>query len=161
MVWQNDVVLRTEIIPEQIYLSSHNLTVNEGGIATLSTSHIFILTEYYKSKSQLQYIQYAILQDARHGCVQIDKRCSKVNKFSHKKLVGGSISYAHDGSENLVDEIKITAVVNQKRSNAVTLNVNVLPVNDQKPRLVNNTGLIMWEGGVEVITNTMLGKLLT
>lgn len=160
MVWHNDVVLRIEIIPEQIYLGSNNVTVNEGGVTTLSTSHVFILTDYYKSKTQLQYLQYAILQDARHGCIQIDKRCNKVNKFSHKKLLGGSISYAHDGSENLVDEIKLTAVVNQKRSNPVTLNVNVLPVNDQKPKLVNNTGLVMWEGGVETITNSMLGKLI-
>ncbi|EFA11160.2 Chondroitin sulfate proteoglycan 4-like Protein [Tribolium castaneum] len=159
MVWQNDVTLRIEIIPEQIYLGSNNVTVNEGGVTTLSTSHLFILTDYYKSKSQVQYLQYAILQDARHGCIQIDKRCNKLNKFSHKKLLGGSISYAHDGSENLVDEIKLTAVVNQKRSNPVTLNVNVLPVNDQKPKLVNNTGLVMWEGGVEAITNSMLAAI--
>jgi chondroitin sulfate proteoglycan 4 len=160
IVWQNNVVLKVEIIPEQIYLGSNNLTVNEGGVTTFSTSHIFILTDYYKSKLQLQYLQYAILQDAQHGCIQIDKRCSKVNKFSHKKLMGGSISYAHDGSENLIDEVKLTAVINQKRSNPVTLNVNVFPVNDQKPKLVNNTGLVMWEGGVEVITNSMLGERL-
>ncbi|RZC35357.1 chondroitin sulfate proteoglycan 4, partial [Asbolus verrucosus] len=152
MIWQNNIMLHIEIIPEQVYLESNNLTVNEGGIATLSISHLFVLTDYYKNKVK----EYVILQDAKHGCIQVRKSCNKFNSFSHKELLNGIIHYAHDGSENLSDEVKLTAVANQKRSNPVTLNINILPVNDQKPKLVNNTGLIMWEGGVEVITNSML-----
>lgn len=156
MIWHNDIILKIDIIPEQIYLGSNNLTVTEGGVATLTTSHIFVLTDYYKSRVK----DYMILQDAKHGCVQIHKRCNKFNGFSHKELLAGIVNYAHDNSENLSDEIKITAVSNQKRSNAITLTINVVAINDEKPKLINNTGLVMWEGGKKTITNVMLGKII-
>lgn len=155
MIWHNNIVLKIEIIPEQIYLGSNNLTVTEGGVATLSTSHIFVLTDYYKNRIK----EYIILQDAKHGCIQIHKRCNKHNGFSHKELLAGIVNYAHDNSEHLNDEIKITAVSNQKRSNAITLMINVIGTNDQNPKLVNNTGLVMWEGSRETITNVMLGNI--
>lgn len=154
IVWLYNIVLKIEIIPERLYLGSNMLSVNEGGTATISRAHLFIQTEYYKSR----VTDYVILEEPKHGCVQIDRRCIKMHGFSHKKLDMGLVQYAHDGSEELVDEITVTAIAGQKRSIPVTIHINILPVNDQKPRLVNNTGLTMWEGGVAVITNCMLGK---
>lgn len=156
IVWLNNVILEIEIIPEHIYLGSNVLTVNEGGIATISTIHVFIQTEYYRSK----VTDYIISQHVSHGCVQIRRKCTKQYGFSHKELLADVVRYSHDGSENLEDELTVVAVAGQKRSFPATIKINVLPVNDQKPQLVNNTGLIMWEGGITIITNEMLGMFM-
>lgn len=155
IVWLNDLTLTIEIIPEHIYLGSNVLTVNEGGIATISTVHIFIQTEYYKSKVS----DYIISQNVIHGCIQIRRKCTKQYGFSHKELLADIVRYAHDDSENLEDELTVVAVAGQKRSFPVTIKIKVLPVNDQNPKILNNTGMTMWEGGTAVITNEMLGKI--
>lgn len=153
MVWLHNLVLDVQIIPEHLYLGSNQLSVNEGGTATITTIHIFIQTEYYRSR----VTDYIILQEPGHGCVQRYRKCTTVQGFTHKELVGGLMQYYHDDSENMSDELTVIAVAGQKRSFPVTMPIKVLPINDQKPKLVNNTGLTMWEGGVAVITNDMLG----
>lgn len=156
IVWLYGLALEVQIIPERLYLGSNVISVHEGGTAVISLVHLFILTEYYKSL----VTDYVILEQPKHGCVQIYKRCNKLHGFSHKELMAGAVHYAHDGTEYLEDEITLVAVAGGKRSMPLTLAVKVLPVNDQKPKLVNNTGITMWEGGVVVITNCMLGKYL-
>lgn len=154
IVWKKNLQLEIEIIPERLHLDTNNLVVSEGGVATITLSHIFVVTEYYKYKMNF----YSIETDVKHGCVQVHKRCLKSKVFSHKELQAGVVQYSHDGSENLEDQLVLTGEAAQKKSFPVRLKIIVLPVNDQKPRLVNNTGLVMWEGGVAVITNSMLGK---
>lgn len=154
IVWRKNIQLDIEIIPERLYLGSNNLVINEGGVAVLTTAHLFVLTDYYKSKVTL----YTITNNVKHGCIQVHKRCIKSKAFSLKELQAGVVQYAHDGSENLEDQVTIVGETSQKKSYPVILRITVLPVNDQKPRLVNNTGLIMWEGSFAVITNEMLGK---
>lgn len=153
MVWLSDLTLHIQIIPERLYLGSHLLTVNEGGVAVISTLNLFIVTEYFKTRVS----DYVILEEPKHGCIQIQRKCNKLHGFSHKEFAAGIVFYSHDGSENLEDSILLVGVAGEKRSIPVLLNITVLPVNDQKPKLVNNTGLIMWEGGTAVITKEMLG----
>lgn len=154
MVWLYELTLNVEIIPEHLYIGSNPLTVNEGGVTVVTPAHIFIVTDYYKSR----VTDYIVMHNASYGCIQIYKKCTTLYKFSQKELVAGVVHYAHDGSENMQDELVLVAVVGKKRSSPVNLVVNVLPVNDQKPKLIRNTGLSMWEGGAAVITNSMLGK---
>lgn len=156
IVWLYSLLLEIQIIPERLYLGSNTLSVHEGGTAVVSLVHLFILTEYYK----LRVTDYVILEQPKHGCLQVHKRCTKLHGFSQKELLAGTVHYAHDGTESMDDEITLVAIAGQKRSIPVTIPVNVLPVNDQKPKLVNNTGVTMWEGGVAVITNCMLGNIL-
>lgn len=153
IVWRENVQLDIEIIPERLYLETSNLVVNEGGVATITVSHVFVVTDYYKSKMNF----YTIESDVKNGCIQVHKRCVKSKVFSHKELQAGVVQYSHDGTENLEDQLILTGEASQKKSFPVVLKIIVLPVNDQRPRLVNNTGLVMWEGGVAVITNNMLG----
>lgn len=154
IVGRTDVQLDIEIIPERLHLDTNNLVVNEGGIATITVSHLFVVTDYYKSKINF----YSIESDVKHGCVQVHKRCLKSKVFSHKELQAGVVQYSHDGSENLEDQLTLVGDAAQKKSFPIVLKIIVLPVNDQRPKVVNNTGLTMWEGGVAVITNSMLGK---
>ncbi|KAL3289493.1 hypothetical protein HHI36_022914 [Cryptolaemus montrouzieri] len=152
IIWYDKVELKIEVIPERLYLGSSNVLVEEGGTAVITPANLFVLTDYYKRK----ITDYVILQDAMYGCIQVHRRCNKFNGFSQKELMAGVVRYSHDGSENLVDEITLVAVAAQKRSIPVTLKINVSPVNDNEPKLVNNTGLSMWEGGSALISNDML-----
>lgn len=152
IVWLHNVVLDIQIIPERLYLGSNPLTVHEGGAAVLSVIHLFVLTEYYKSR----VTDYVILEEPKHGCIQVNKRCTKLGGFSHKELMAGVVHYQHDGSEDLEDRIMLIAIAPQKRGMPANITVHILPHNDQKPKLVNNTGIIMWEGGSAILTNCML-----
>lgn len=154
IVWKTNVQLNIEIIPERLHLDTTNLVVNEGGVVTITNAHIFVVTDYYKSKINF----YTVESVAKHGCVQVHKRCLKSKVFSHKELQAGVVQYSHDGTESLEDQLVLTGEAAQKKSFPVVLKIVILPVNDQRPRLVNNTGLVMWEGGMAVITNRMLGK---
>lgn len=154
MVWLYDLILEVQIIPKRLYLGSNVLSVNEGGVAALTLLHLFIVTDYYKSR----VTDYVILEEPKHGCIQVHRKCNKLHGFSHKELLASIVHYAHDGSENLEDVITLVAVAGQKRSIPVNIMIRVLPVNNQHPVLVNNTGVIMWEGGTTIITNSMLGN---
>ncbi|CAH1153718.1 unnamed protein product [Phaedon cochleariae] len=152
IIWRKNIQLDIGIIPDRLYLGSNDVMVNEGGVAAISVAHLFVLTDYYKSKVTV----YTITEATRHGCVQVHKRCLKSKSFTQKELQAGLVQYSHDGSEYSNDELLVVGDAGQKRSFPVTLKIIVLPVNDQLPKLVNNTGMIMWEGGVSVITNEML-----
>lgn len=66
--------------------------------------------------------------------------------------------YQHDGSEVLGDQFVVRGIAGDKESVPAVVRVLVTPVNDEPPHIVNNTGLILWEGSIAVITPTHLGK---
>lgn len=154
MIWLFDLTLDIQIIPERIYLGGNTLNVNEGGVAALTLTHIHVVTDYYKSRVS----DYIILENPKFGCIQVHKKCNKHNGFSHKELAVGAVHYAHNGSENPEDEVTLLAVAGQKKSMPLTICIKILPINNHKPKLVNNTGLEMWEGGIALITNDILGR---
>jgi Cadherin-like len=82
--------------------------------------------------------------------------------LSHAKHhVAFSLQYQHNGSEALTDQFSIVARVTagERDSLPATVRVTVLPVDDEKPKLVNNTGLKLYEGAVIVIKPDQLGEL--
>lgn len=109
-------------------------------------------SEYYVGK----ILEYKIVQQPTFGNIRAGK--SKVNRFTHKQLEAGNVHYIHDGSENSTDTIKFVAIARNKESVPYDLHINIMPINDELPRLVTNTGLQMWVGGRGVIKDTDLSK---
>ena len=66
--------------------------------------------------------------------------------------------YFHNGEDKLEDQMTLVASTGTKTSMPATLIIRVLPVNDEMPLLVNNTGLEVWAGATTPITNRHLGK---
>ena len=66
--------------------------------------------------------------------------------------------YFHNGADTLNDKFTLVARTNTKTSVPATINIRVIPVNDEVPRVVNNTGIEVWAGASVVITNKNLGK---
>ncbi|XP_066152792.1 chondroitin sulfate proteoglycan 4 [Euwallacea fornicatus] len=155
LVWLNTVRLDVIIVPEHWYVGTNEITVNEGGSIQLSPINLYVGTEYYRSMPMI----FKIEENFRHGCIQIYKQCSKSKSFTSNNLTSGTVEYLHDGSEYLKDHATFIAHIGDKKSEPAVLRVTVLPVNDHIPKLVNNTGLEMWEGGTGVITNTMLATI--
>ena len=79
-------------------------------------------------------------------------------KLSAETLNQSLIGYKHDSSETTFDSFSIQARSSRldKLSNEITFNISILPVNDERPQVVNNTGLTLWESTSAVITNSHL-----
>lgn len=101
-------------------------------------------------------MEYKIIQQPSFGNVKSDK--SKINRFTHKQLESGQIQYVHDGSENSTDSIRLIAIARNKESVPYDLFIDILPINDEIPQIVTNTGLQMWVGGRNVIKNSDLSE---
>ncbi|XP_076261908.1 chondroitin sulfate proteoglycan 4-like protein isoform X2 [Rhynchophorus ferrugineus] len=155
LVWFTNIHLDILIIPEKWYLGSNEIIVSEGGSIQLTPVHLYVDTEYYRPKQ----VTFKIVENFKHGCIQIYKQCSKSRSFTSMDLSSGIVEYVHDGSENHKDSGTFMAYIDDKKSEIVRTLVKVIPVNDHIPKLVNNTGLEMWEGGEAVITNSMLATI--
>jgi hypothetical protein len=59
----------------------------------------------------------------------------------------------------LVDQLTLVARTRTKTSVPATLLIKIIPVNDETPKLVNNTELEVWAGSSALLTNQILGKL--
>lgn len=73
-------------------------------------------------------------------------------------IFGISSQYVHDGNDTLTDQFTLVARTDHKSSVPAVVKVKVIPVNDETPVLVNNTGLEAWAGSKVIITADRLGK---
>lgn len=110
-------------------------------------------SEYYNGK----ILEYKILRHPSHGSIKSGKS-SKVNRFTQKQLEADVITYVHNGSENSSDTIQMVALGRNKESVPFDLHIQILPVNDEVPLVVTNTGMHMWIGGKSMIQSTDLSK---
>lgn len=153
ITWLRDLKLKIIIIPENLYISTRTILVEEGGSVALSPDDMVPFSEFYYGK----ILEYKILQQPQFGNIKSGKS-SKVNRFTQKQLEAGIIMYYHNGSENSSDTILLIAVARNKESVPFYLHVAILPVNDEIPQVVTNTGLQMWTGGRSPIRRTDLSK---
>ncbi|XP_055711491.1 chondroitin sulfate proteoglycan 4 [Phlebotomus papatasi] len=151
ITWLRDLKLKIIIIPENLYISTRTILVEEGGSVALSPDDMIPFSEFYYGK----ILEYKILQQPQFGNIKSGKS-SKVNRFTQKQLEAGIIMYYHNGSENSSDTILLIAVARNKESVPFYLHVAILPVNDEIPQVVTNTGLQMWTGGRSPIRRTDL-----
>ena len=69
------------------------------------------------------------------------------------------LQYFHNGADTLSDKFTLVARTSTKTSVPATVNIQIIPVNDEVPRIVNNTGLEVWAGSSAIITTKDLSKL--
>lgn len=151
--WLRDLVLKIVIIPENLYMKTQNLHVEEGKFVRLSPDCMTPYSEYYVGK----IIEYKILELPRFGSIRSGKS-SKINRFTQKQLEAGVVQYTHSGTENHFDSMKLVAFGKNKESLPFSLSIEIQPVNDEVPIVTTNTGLQMWIGGKSVLKNSDLSK---
>ena len=64
------------------------------------------------------------------------------------------LQYFHNGADTIEDQMTLVASTGTKTSMPATLIIRILPVNDEMPVLVNNTGLEIWAGATTAITKS-------
>ncbi|XP_053673462.1 chondroitin sulfate proteoglycan 4 [Anopheles nili] len=154
ITWLRDLMMKIVIIPEHLYVQSNEIIVEEGKTVKLEPEDMVPFSEYYIGK----ILEYKILDHPMHGSIRAGKS-SKVNRFTQKQLEAGVITYVHNGSENSSDTIRLVALSRNKESIPFILAIKILPINDEVPLLVTNTGLHMWIGGKSMIgSNDLMAR---
>ncbi|XP_065210163.1 chondroitin sulfate proteoglycan 4 [Planococcus citri] len=155
IMWYRNIILNFIIIPQQLYISSGELTVEEGGTAKLSSDLFLVHSPYYAEK----IIEFEVKKFPQHGWLQYIGSSSitgNISKWTSFQLQNQQIQFMHDGSETTYDSMLLVAYAGEKESVPFKVLIAVKPVNDEVPVVVNNTGATVWRGGICNITNSQL-----
>ncbi|KAH1168907.1 hypothetical protein KIL84_013497, partial [Mauremys mutica] len=127
---------------------TNNLKVEEGGLCTITGSHILMSDVDTKQEDLHIYLQRQPL----HGMVELDGfPMNKGDRFTCQDLHTLKVRYQHDGSETLNDDI-LFAATDGINSLEFVLQVKVLPVNDEPPIMKDGLiPLIQCPEGEEVV----------
>ncbi|XP_077326015.1 chondroitin sulfate proteoglycan 4 [Lithobates pipiens] len=143
-----EIVVLLEILPIYIPVEANDMTVEEGGKTVLPSSLLLIHSDYYLSL----HLELLVLDEPINGRLT-DTQGRDLRSFSWNELNQGQVLYEHNGSETKNDNF--TVIVNaadvNRQSQSITINVTVKAVNDEKPRLITNTGMQILEGNTDVI----------
>ncbi|KAM7012171.1 LOW QUALITY PROTEIN: FRAS1-related extracellular matrix protein 1b [Tautogolabrus adspersus] len=146
-----------------------NFTVKEGGMRELTPS----ILNGFDLDAPPDILTFTVEQPPAHGSLingiygaemsrykemgaDLLQRSLPVTSFTLQELRQGmKIVYMHDDTETLKDAValRLTDGVHTVRG---TAQVTVLPVNDEKPRLLKNAGLQVDSGERRVISNVVL-----
>lgn len=122
------------VIPANIPLTTHNISVAEGNQRLLDASVINVTSAYFSSRP----LQYTLAQEPLAGWVEDSGQPgTRLQRFTHQQLVQGRLFYVHDHSDSHGDYfiISVTDTKTGKKSLPVTVFVAVTPANDQPPKV--------------------------
>uniref|UniRef100_A0A3Q4HJB0 Chondroitin sulfate proteoglycan 4 n=1 Tax=Neolamprologus brichardi TaxID=32507 RepID=A0A3Q4HJB0_NEOBR len=124
------------IVPRIIPVQALNFTVKEGLSRVINADIINILDPFYNSST----IDISVDEPPQHG----DIRSLSGQELSYFSLeeVSRQIYYMHDSTESTEDNftLSLSAYDIDRRSLPFTISVTVIPVNDEPPKLMRNTG---------------------
>lgn len=140
-----------EMMPIPRQINQVSIGVSEGGSVTLTDRNLLLRGRLVQNKKSTFNVQSAPV----HGkiIVKSDKKNMHVNSFTSDDLVQGQVTYLHDGSESLYDELTLKDDDTSQRYHII---INVTSVNDQPPYVTVNTGLDVWSGSVSLLTGEHL-----
>ncbi|NXG34434.1 FREM1 protein, partial [Dromaius novaehollandiae] len=130
----NITILPVDNQPPEVFTS--HLRVEEGGLIPITEGHVRLSDVDTRREHLLLFLR----RQPQHGGVELDGVPMKEgDRLSCGDLRTLAVRYRHDGSETLTDDI-LFAATDSIHSVEFTLQVKVLPVNDEPP--VMRTGLI-------------------
>ncbi|CAG4984167.1 unnamed protein product [Parnassius apollo] len=163
-------------------VSLYPLTVQEGGVAVITTQNIDIVLDHHKYGVRPSGVVLHVAQSPLHGRIAVDLSLQRNSPqyanfidsdgkskqfFTLMDLSRDKVRYVHDGSENhqdaivlemeLVPEARFTLPSYLQGRNAFALHVNVTPVNDAPVlNLPPGRVLRLTQGTRKVITSDIL-----
>ncbi|XP_058794987.1 chondroitin sulfate proteoglycan 4 [Phymastichus coffea] len=151
ITWSRNLTVNIVIVPDKLYVAARNLSVLEGKSVILQDFDFYTVTPYFAGK----ITEYTIVEKPRHGNM-MDLWNNPIRNFTHKQLVSKEIVYKNNGDEQLVDKLRMMVKAGEKSSQQFDLWINIAPINDEPPVVVNKSVFSMWQGGSVVITNDLL-----
>ncbi|KAM3619849.1 uncharacterized protein V6R79_014624 [Siganus canaliculatus] len=146
-----------------------NFTVKEGGMRELTPS----ILNGFDLDAPLDLLTFSVVRPPAHGSLingiygtemsrykemgaDVLQRSLPVTSFTLQELRQGmKIVYMHDDTETLKDTV-VLRLTDGVHAVEGTAQVTVLPVNDEKPRLLKNAGLEVDSGSRRVISSVVL-----
>ncbi|XP_065065166.1 FRAS1-related extracellular matrix protein 2-like isoform X2 [Rhopilema esculentum] len=131
--------------------------VQEGGWKLIDKRYVSI-----KDKDiPKDILKYYVIKQPEHG--QIFYKCNgagspRLQKLNHLQILDYkkcALIYIHDDSENLADAFYIEAT-DGKMTSQSRVDIEVIPVNDQWPKILNNIVMTVRFGGIKNITSSYL-----
>ncbi|ESO92529.1 hypothetical protein LOTGIDRAFT_120635, partial [Lottia gigantea] len=126
-------------------LAIDELRVEEGGEATLTTNVIDVIFDYQAYSIRESSVQFTVKVHPRFGSLEVNlRRRTNEDIFTLLDLVGGKVSYAHDGTDTRSDDVTIEMKITSYDANfpkqyqgsfMFVLPIRISPVNDP-PKLV-------------------------
>ncbi|XP_027029287.2 chondroitin sulfate proteoglycan 4 [Tachysurus fulvidraco] len=150
-----DLEVQVEVMPRIIPVQVANLTVREGDAVTLSEDILNITHPFYRSV----HIEFLMEEAPLHGQIRYQNRDEEgLVSFTWDDVQQGTVYYLHDSSESTKDNFTFiaTAFELMRRSLPITISITVIPVNDEAPQLIHNTGLELLVGEETEITSKSL-----
>ncbi|MFT7814409.1 chondroitin sulfate proteoglycan 4 [Arapaima gigas] len=146
--------IEVEIVPQLVPVRAVDFTISEGGSVALNKDVLNITHPFYSSSN----VDFVLEQPPTHGSIQLIDNFNDLNSFTWDEVKQSMVYYMHDSSETTNDSFTLMALVPElnRRSHPVTFSITVLPVNDEPPALVRNTGLEVLLGEEAEITANML-----
>ncbi|XP_039764117.1 chondroitin sulfate proteoglycan 4 [Pararge aegeria] len=157
------------------------LTVQEGGVAVITTQNIDVVLDHHKYGVRPSGVLLHVAQSPQHGRIAVDLSLQRnlpqyTNYIEGEKskqfftlmdLSRDKVRYVHDGSENhqdaivvemeLIPETKFTLPSYLQGRNTFVLHVNVTPVNDPPVlNLLPGKVLRLTQGTRKIITSDIL-----
>lgn len=158
VVTLTNLTFQLAIIPKSIYLLTRPVEVLEGGQAVLTVADLKIVTRYYADKVDAFVVNRPPTHGSLHLKGSVDSESSEpLGRFTYAQLIDKQVVYWHDGGEDPVDSMDIVAFAGKKESLPATVQIKVRPVDDERPVLVNNTGILVWQGSTTLLDNNQLG----
>ncbi|KAM9753315.1 chondroitin sulfate proteoglycan 4 [Menidia menidia] len=141
------------IVPRLIPIQTFNFSVKEGLSKVINSDIINISHPFYSSAD----IEFYVEEPPQHGVLRYPYG-DDLTYFRWDEVKNGKIFYMHDTTETTEDNFTITASVYEyeRRSLPITITVTIIPVNDEPPQLMRNTGLEVLAGEEADITSSML-----
>lgn len=99
-------------------------------------------------KDNIENVQINVIGGLRHGELYVKGKLAR--SFTPRDLDNGTIIYQHDNSDTYSDNIILNATDGQQFVEFVFV-VNIIPVDDEQPVLVHNTGLELDKHSIAII----------
>ncbi|XP_064524543.1 chondroitin sulfate proteoglycan 4 [Pseudopipra pipra] len=150
------VVVSLVVLPINVPLDVHNITVPGGGSATLSSGILSIPNAYYPALG----MEFRVLEPPRFGTLLRSERPEEggLDSFTWSEVENQQIQYRQDGPRSLTDSFTVLANASEisRQSQARTVFVTILPRSTKGPRLKVNAGLQLQEGATAAISPHIL-----
>ena len=101
------------------------------------------------------HIKYVMTLLPRHGAIVHRPTGSRLNAFTQRMVTKKEVEYQHDDSESMEDEFRFR-VTDGTHTLSVSLRITVIPVDDLKPQVIANSGLVVRANETKVISSRVL-----
>lgn len=148
----NIVIVPKTVVP----VTTHGLVVNEGGLAPINASSI-IITHPYFAKTDGKVSIYGPIT-AGHLVVNKEKCTISKCSFLLSDIKVGHVHYHHDDTETTQGGFQFVIHWDNHLpdSGLIQYNITILPVNDQRPIIINNTKLYLYAAQTVTLTSQYL-----